>query len=83
MHHHHLDKRTASLIAAGAGNPDDLLPTRDVATWLGVSKQWLEIGRHRGFGPPYLKLGRMVRYRREHVSDWLKERMHVPTRGVS
>lgn len=80
MPKHHLDKRAAELIAAGAGDPDDLLTTKDVAAWFGVSKQWLEINRSKGDGPPFIKLGRMVRYRRDAVLQWLDERQRAPGR---
>jgi predicted DNA-binding transcriptional regulator AlpA len=74
---HHLDKRAADLIAASAGNPDDLLTTREVAKWLGVSVQWLEIGRCKGQGPPWVRIGkRVVRYPRAEVLRWLQGRLH-------
>jgi hypothetical protein len=80
--HHHLDKRAAHLIAAAsAGDPGDLLTTKQMATWLGVSVQWLEIGRTKGYGPPFVKLAprKMVRYRRGDVQAWLAARVHAST----
>lgn len=50
---HHLDRRAADL-AIGDGDDDELLSTKAMATWLGTSEQWLEIGRSKGWGPPYL-----------------------------
>jgi hypothetical protein len=49
---HHLDKRADEVADKGAGDPEDLLNTTEIAEWLGVSTQWVEIGRHRGYGPP-------------------------------
>ena len=76
--HHHLDKRAADLIAAGAGNPDDLLTTKELAAWFRMSVQWVETGRSRsrrgGYGPPFVKLGRMVRYKRSRALEYLAER---------
>jgi hypothetical protein len=69
----HLDKR-ADAIAAAPGDDDELLTTAETAAWLGVSVQWLDIGRSEGYGPPYQKLGVMVRYRRGTVRGWLRER---------
>lgn len=43
---HHLDRRADRLAEHGQGNLDDLLNTVEVAAWLGVSIQFLEIGRH-------------------------------------
>jgi hypothetical protein len=78
----HLDKRAPDLIAAGAGDPNELLTTKDVAAWLRNSVQWLEIQRTKkdGYGPPFVKLApRMVRYRRGDVLKWLDGRVHAST----
>ena len=46
---HHLDSRADQLLAVEADHDaDDLLSTLDVAQWLGVSPQWLTIGRQIG-----------------------------------
>jgi hypothetical protein len=75
---HHLDRRAVELIeAANVGTDDELLTTPRTAVWLGVSPQWLEIGRSRGWGPPFLKLSpRRVRYHRGAVKRWLQERSY-------
>lgn len=76
----HLDKR-AGMLAAGLsakGADDDLLTTRELAAWLGVTPTWVEIGRSKGYGPPFLRLARqLVRYKRVAVLAWLKEREHA------
>ena len=78
---HHLDRRAADLAVKGEGDPCDLLTTEDVAIWLGVSLQWLEIGRHRGYGPRFTKLSpRRIRYQRGAVLEWLAERTYSATR---
>src|SRR5262245_22982620 len=73
---HHLDRRVDQLAALGTErSPDDLLTTPAVAEWLGVSTQWLEIGRSNGYGPRFVRLStRRVRYRRSDVLDWLGTR---------
>jgi predicted DNA-binding transcriptional regulator AlpA len=76
-----LDRRAQYIanLAIGA-DPDMLLVTKQLAEWLGVSVQWLEIGRSRGYGPPYKKLGRKsIRYRVGDVLKWLDERSHKST----
>jgi predicted DNA-binding transcriptional regulator AlpA len=79
---HHLDRRADLLAEYGDGNPDDLLKTRAVADWLGVSTQWLEIGRSKGYGPPFVRFSpRRVRYRRGDILKWLKERTYRSTAG--
>ena len=72
---HHLDRRAAKLVDE-PGDDDDLLRTPEIADWLGVSEQWLELGRAVGYGPPFLKIGpRMVRYQRGAVRKWLRSRV--------
>ena len=76
----HLDRRANLLATIGAvGDDDDLLTTPQLAEWLAVSEQWCEIGRHKGYGPPYVKLAGRVRYRRCAVRAWLNERAHRST----
>ncbi|HYU12570.1 MAG TPA: helix-turn-helix domain-containing protein [Stellaceae bacterium] len=77
---HHLDRRAADIAEQSAGNADDLLSSSEVAEWLGVSTQWVEIARHRGFGPRWVRLSpRRVRYLRADVLAWLRERSHAAT----
>ena len=78
---HHLDRRAPQLIRQGeGGNPEDLIDTKTLAAWLGVSVQWLEIGRCKGYGPPFVRCGpRSIRYRRRSVLDWLASRVHART----
>ena len=79
---HNLDKRALDLIeAANEGGDDELMSTPRVAVWLGVSPEWLEIGRSTGrWGPPYLRLSpRRIRYHRASVKKWLLERAHRST----
>lgn len=77
---HYIDRRADQVIADSTGSGDDLLKTPEVAAWLGVSIQWVEIGRSRGWGPKYTKLSRrMVRYKRSDVLTWLKERTYSNT----
>jgi predicted DNA-binding transcriptional regulator AlpA len=68
----HADRILAEPVVDGA---DDLLTTAQTATWLGVSVEFLEIGRGKGYGPPHVLLApRVVRYRRDEVNAWLRER---------
>jgi predicted DNA-binding transcriptional regulator AlpA len=77
---HHLDRRAGQLAEQGAGDADDLLATDEVAAWLGVSTQFLEIARHRGYGPKFIRLSpRRTRYLRADVIEWLRQRTHACT----
>jgi predicted DNA-binding transcriptional regulator AlpA len=73
---HHLDKRAAAILKADTGNDDDeLLTPEKVAEWFGISTQWLDIGRGKGYGPKYTTLSpRNIRYKRSDVLRWLKSR---------
>jgi predicted DNA-binding transcriptional regulator AlpA len=76
---HHIDKRAAAL-AAEDGDDDELMTVVECASWLGVSVQWLDDGRSKGYGPPFVRLSRnMVRYRRAEVRAWLIERTFAST----
>ena len=58
-------------------DPTDLLTTKEEADWLGTSTQWLEIGRAKGYGPPFERIGpRHIRYRVGKTITWLDERTH-------
>lgn len=74
----HLDKRADQLIESGQGDSNDLLTTEGLASWFGVSTQWVEIGRMDGYGPPPTYLSqRCVQYHRQVVLDWLDERVNI------
>lgn len=52
---------------------DPLMTTEEVAQWLGIKKCTLEKARSMQIGnfPSYVKIGRVVRYRRSVVEAWL------------
>jgi predicted DNA-binding transcriptional regulator AlpA len=78
---HLIDKRTQQILdAAEGGDDEDLLTVAALAAWLGVSTEWLEIGRSKGYGPPFIRVGpNSIRYRRDDVRAWLAERRHLRT----
>jgi len=51
--------------------PEKLLTTSKVAALLGISRGALAVRRHRGQGPPHLRLGSSIRYRPADVRDWI------------
>jgi hypothetical protein len=59
-----------------------LLGPADVSSMLGVPVATLANWRCAGKGPPYLRVGRHVRYRREDLELWL-DRQVRRTEGVS
>jgi hypothetical protein len=74
-----IDRRTHRLVDVNFG-PEETRSTKEVAAWLGVSVQFLEIGRTRGYGPKFVRIPkRFVRYRAGDVLDWLNSRTHACT----
>ena len=78
---HHIDRRAHQLISLAEREPEDqLLNTKQLAHFLGVSVQWCEIGRCKGYGPPFIRISpKRIRYRWGDILAWLKERTHFAT----
>ena len=75
---YHLDRRADAIAAASEGYDDQLISTKQLAEWFGVSTQWCEVRRRLGHGPPFKRLGpRRIRYKRADVMAWLDERTHT------
>jgi predicted DNA-binding transcriptional regulator AlpA len=58
---------------------DRLLTPKEAAEFLRVSTSWLAKARMRGDGPPYVKIGRAIRYPESALYHWMKSRMHLST----
>lgn len=60
-------------IDGSTDTPDKLLTTEELAAWLGIQRCTLEKARSTRLGdfPPYVRIGRAVRYRRNDVEAWL------------
>ena len=56
-----------------------LLTPREAADFLRVSPSWLAKARMRGDGPPFVKIGRSIRYRESDLLQWMKSRTHLST----
>jgi len=76
---HHFDRSADLLVERAEDAPGDLLTTRQVADWFQVSLQWLQIGRSRGYGPPFVRIGRRVRYPKGASVQYLKARLYQST----
>ncbi len=68
-------------------NLNDLLDNEAAASLLNVRPNTLEIWRHKGKGPPFIKLGDApqapVRYLRSAVMAWVEERSFASTSAYS
>jgi predicted DNA-binding transcriptional regulator AlpA len=68
--------RRAAVAEAPAG---DLVNEKQTAIILGISKSWLAKARMSGDGPPYIEIGRSIRYSRATLQQWLKSRQRLST----
>jgi excisionase family DNA binding protein len=57
----------------------ELINTKQVAELLMAKANTVEIWRCRGEGPPFIKVGRSVRYRRSDVDAWLDKQTRQST----
>ena len=58
---------------------DRLLTPMETAAFLRVSLSWLAKARMRGDGPPYVKIGRAIRYLESALQQWMKSQIHLST----
>ena len=56
---------------------DILFTAAKVAELLGVSENALAKMRHAGGGPPFIKIGRRVRYGQPELALWLTARRYI------
>ena len=63
---------TTTVGAPRPTNSAPLLTEREAADFLGVSARCLQDKRLRGGGCPYVKIGRLVRYRMEDITTFVE-----------
>jgi predicted DNA-binding transcriptional regulator AlpA len=63
-----------------AGIPVLLLP-EEAAKLLKLSLSWLAKARMHGDGPPYMKVGRSIRYSETALLQWMKSQRRRSTNG--
>jgi hypothetical protein len=56
-----------------------LLTPKEAKVLLKVSLSWLAKARMRGDGPPYIRVGRSVRYAEVTLIQWMKSRQRLST----
>ena len=57
-----------------------LLNQKEAASYLNMSSRFLEARRHRGGGPPFVRVSaRAIRYRQEDLEEWISERVRTST----
>ena len=60
-------------------NPPLVLTPKETANRLKVSLSWLAKARMRGDGPPYIPVGRSIRYSEAALQQWMKSRQRSST----
>ena len=55
------------------------LTAKEAATRMKVSLSWLAKARMRGDGPPYIQIGRSIRYAEAALLQWMKSRQRMST----
>jgi predicted DNA-binding transcriptional regulator AlpA len=56
-----------------------LLTAKEAATRWKISLSWLAKARMRGDGPPYIRIGRSIRYTEAALIQWMKSRQRLST----
>jgi predicted DNA-binding transcriptional regulator AlpA len=59
--------------------PAALLTAKDASAFLRLSASWLAKARMSGEGPPYIKMGRSIRYSQGALLQWMKSRQRMST----
>ena len=75
MHTHHPRNDNATA--------DALLTIEDAAQVLAVTPRFLDKSRWAGTGPRYVKLGKLIRYRREDLNTWIAANSRAWTRDAA
>ncbi|MEV6612142.1 helix-turn-helix domain-containing protein [Kutzneria sp. NPDC051319] len=58
----------------GGRGKRELWTPEDLGMFLQLSEKTLKDWRYKGYGPPWLRMGKHVRYDSEAVLDWLEGR---------
>jgi hypothetical protein len=60
-----------------------LLTAKEAGVRLKVSLSWLAKARMRGDGPPYIRVGRSIRYAEPALVQWMRSRQRLSTSEYS
>lgn len=74
-----VSEAVAQTVAALQQPQREYLNTEETAVYLALSKFQLEIWRSQGDGPPYIKLARLVRYKKSDLDAWMAARRQSHT----
>jgi predicted DNA-binding transcriptional regulator AlpA len=63
----------------GGTMAEELFSSLNTSQYMNMSHSWLRRSRVDGNGPPFIKLGRSVRYRKSDVDAWLDQQKQENT----
>lgn len=70
-------------LAAQVLPPDRMLSRSEVVEHFGIGLRFLETAATRGDGPPFVKVGRSVRYLVSDLRSWIEARRYGSTSEVT
>lgn len=68
----HTQARVGATPSVQSTLADQYLSARETAELLGLTVKSLEARRARGNGPPFVRIGRLIRYLRSAVLAWIE-----------
>jgi hypothetical protein len=80
-----MNRRTSQRRAPTGGGPTQerstphFLTPKETAARLKVSLSWLAKARMRGDGPPYIRVGRSIRYGETTLIQWMRSQQRLST----
>ncbi len=74
-----MTERHPSALLAIPEDRDVLIPAAQVPEYLGIQRQTLARWRHEGFGPPWVRMGRLIYYRSSDLRTWIESRVRKNT----
>ena len=57
---------------------EEIYDDRGAATYVGLKPSTMRKRRREGKGPPYIKIGRLVRYRQRDLEEFLEQHLQKP-----
>ena len=64
------------LLASPRNDTGEFMDEKELCSTLGIASVTATKWRAKAEGPPFVKLGRLIRYRRSDVASWLQARHH-------
>jgi predicted DNA-binding transcriptional regulator AlpA len=75
-------KNEPRYVDEAAANEPRYVDEATAAAVTSMSRAWFQRARWAGTGPPYIKLGRSVRYRLDELISWFEARKRTSTSAI-